>query len=230
MKEKVSFTIDGKTCYAKEGENLVDAAKENGVYIPTLCYAKEVLGTCRGCIVRNGKSIIPACTCKVTEGMNIEVDSPDLNDYRLSIIELLFVEGNHYCPSCEKSGRCKLQAIAYDMKMMVPRLPYRYPLRNLDYGAKNILLEHNRCIQCLLCVEEVKGENGESVFSPVQRGPNTYIQMDCKQADKLSEKEVDRAVSLCPVGALLKKGKGFDKPYGKRRYDKTPISKVRDDE
>jgi [NiFe] hydrogenase diaphorase moiety small subunit len=118
MDNLVSLKKDGKTIRAAEGRYLVDTAKENGIYIPTLCHFHEVnppLGTCRICTVNVNGRPSTSCTTKVYEGMEVEVNTEELTDTRKAIIEMLYAEGNHFCPSCEKSGNCDMQNIAYDM-------------------------------------------------------------------------------------------------------------------
>jgi hypothetical protein len=127
--QTVKITIDGTVVEAREGLTILQAAGEAGIYIPHLCYHKDLLpgGHCRVCTVKvNGKPI-NACTMVVGAGMVIENDTAELNDWRKSIIEMLFVEGNHICPGCEKSGNCELQALAYRFGMMSPRYPYLFP-------------------------------------------------------------------------------------------------------
>ena len=123
MNQVVKVTIDGKECMAQKGQYLVDVARENSIYIPTLCNVPGVKpkGACRICSVRVNGKLMTACTTPVVEGMLVESKTKELEDLRKSIVELLFVEGNHLCPSCEKSGNCELQALAYRYKMMVPR-------------------------------------------------------------------------------------------------------------
>src|SRR6056297_1407189 len=119
-KNVIKFTIDGVECMAEEGKYIVDAARDNGIYIPTLCNIEGVKprGACRICsVIVNGRPMT-ACTTPVTDGMEIESDTEELQGIRKAIIEALFVEGNHFCPSCEKSGCCDLQALAYRYSMM----------------------------------------------------------------------------------------------------------------
>lgn len=225
-KKSVAFTIDGKICHAEEGQNLIDAAKQNGIYIPTLCYSQEItkpLGTCRVCIVKERGCPVAGCILKIYEGMQIEVHTPELEDARKGIIEMLFVEGNHMCPSCEKSGDCELQALAYQFSIMAPRFLYEFPNREIDYTSSKIVLERNRCILCKRCVQEIHDPQGRPVFSFENRGAKTQIKMELEGLEQLSDAMIDRTVHLCPVGALLKKGKGFDRPYGTRLYDRKPI-------
>ncbi len=221
MNNSVNLTIDGKAILAESGTNLVDVAKENKIYIPTLCYFKELnpLGTCRICTVKlNGKHTT-GCTVKVKEGMNIEVNTPELLDNRKAIIEMLYAEGNHFCPSCEKSGNCDMQNHAYDMGLTVTRYPHVFSDKMVDFTPKRMIMESNRCILCKRCVEEVKSPDGKDVFSFVQRGVKTRVHIDYEQEVKLSEDEALHAMNICPVGAILIKGKAHEQPFGDRKYD-----------
>ncbi|MCK4639304.1 MAG: (2Fe-2S)-binding protein, partial [Bacteroidales bacterium] len=120
MSEKIKFTIDDKECFAEKGQNVLDAATDNGIFIPALCHIRGVkpAGACRLCNVKIAGRLMTACTTPVESGMEIENDIPEIQDLRLAIIEMLFVEGNHFCPACEKSGNCELQALAYRYQMM----------------------------------------------------------------------------------------------------------------
>ncbi len=222
---EIRFTIDGKACLAERGQTIVEAAKANGVYIPVLCNyeALKPVGSCRICTVRVAGRYMASCTQPVTEGMAVENTAPDLEDMRKSLIEMLFVEGNHFCPSCEKSGNCELQALGYRYKMMVPRFPYLWPGRALLAGSPLLMLERNRCVQCLRCVRGITSKAGRKVFAAVERGPHVTIEIDPKLAAKLSEEEARRAMDICPVGAILRKEKGFALPIGQRKFDHTPI-------
>jgi len=134
MNDKVKFIIDGKECMAELGTNLVEAAKANGVYIPTLCHLEGVkpAGSCRICNVKINGRYMTACTTDITDGMVIENNTPDIQELRNIIIETLFVSGNHYCPACEKSGNCELQGLGYKYKMLVPRFPVEFEEQVVD--------------------------------------------------------------------------------------------------
>jgi [NiFe] hydrogenase diaphorase moiety small subunit len=221
MNDKVTITIDGKTIKAKAGRNLIAVAKEQGIYIPTLCYFRDLhpLGTCRICTVKiNGKDTT-GCTVQVAENMDIEVNSPELLDNRKAIIEMLYAEGNHFCPSCEKSGFCDMQNLAYDMGITVTRYPHVFSEKLVDFTSKRMIMESNRCILCNRCVEEVKTRDGKDVFSFVNRGVRTRVQIDYEQEEKLTDAEAIKAMNLCPVGAILVKGMIQEQPFGERKYD-----------
>lgn len=221
----IHFTVDGKACVAQPGQTIVEAANANGVWIPVLCRYEGLkpAGSCRVCTVRVAGRFMAACTQPVTEGMAVENEVPDLEDMRKALVEMLFVEGNHFCPSCEKSGNCELQALGYRYRLAAPRFPYLWPGRAIDASAPFLMLEHNRCIQCRRCVQGVTAKDGRKVFAAVERGGRVSIEVDGKLAAKLSEEEARRAMDLCPVGAILKKRTGFAVPIGKRKYDHDPI-------
>ncbi|MGV8891862.1 MAG: 2Fe-2S iron-sulfur cluster-binding protein [Burkholderiaceae bacterium] len=218
----IQIKIDGKNINARKGANLVDVASENGIYIPTLCYLKgePCLGTCRVCSVKVGGAIAAACTVPVFHGMEVEVNEPEITDMRKALVESLFAEGTHNCPSCEKSGRCDLQAVGYEVGMMVSRFEYRFTPRQRDYGSEKILLERDRCIFCQRCVAFVRDkETGKKIFSISGRGPKARIEINAELANKMSAAEVTRAVNLCPVGTIVEKKVGFNQPIGCRKFD-----------
>lgn len=218
----IQITIDGKNIHARKGEPLIDVARDNGIYIPSLCYLKgePCLGTCRACVVKVNGTVAAACTVPVTHDMVVEVNEPEVKDMRKALVESLFAEGNHNCPSCEKSGRCDLQAVGYEVDMMVSRFEYRFTPRQRDFGSERILLERDRCIFCQRCVEFVRDEeSGKKIFSISGRGANSRIEINVELANKMSAEQVTRAVNLCPVGTIVEKKIGFDAPMGKRKFD-----------
>lgn len=223
---RVELKIDGEEVVAEKGEVLVDVANRNGHYIPTLCHlkGKPCLGTCRVCSVRVDGRIVASCTVSVTDAMEVQVDDPDVVDMRRALIELLFVEGNHNCPSCEKSGRCELQAVGYEVEFLAPRFPYRFAARARDHASDHLWLERDRCIFCQRCVEFIRDEaNGQKIFSIQGRGSEARIDIDIGLANRMSPEQVRTAASICPVGCIIEKGVGFDQPIGKRRYEAKSI-------
>ncbi len=223
--EKLTFEIDGKTCYAQPSQSIIDAARENGVFIPSLCHLADVkpAGSCRICNVKvNGRNMT-ACTTPVADGMVVENNTPELNELRKAIIEVLFVSGNHFCPSCEKSGNCELQALAYRYQMMVPRFSYEFPIKGVDARPNYIFHDRNRCILCKRCIRSVT-KDGKTVFAFNKRGgEHLHVVMDDDLASQLSEAEAQEAMDICPVGAILKKEQGYRVPIGERKFDKAPI-------
>ncbi len=225
MNKIVKITIDGMECMATRGQYLVEAAKENGVYIPTLCNYPGVKpkGGCRICTVRVNGKFMTACTTPVSEGMQIENDVTDINELRKSIVELILVEGNHLCPSCEKSGNCELQALAYRLRVMAPRFPFSFPVRQVDASHPKIIKDQNRCIQCKRCIRAIKDDKGRSIFAYRRRSHHVEVGVDSKLGKKLTDELAQKAMDTCPVGSILVKEKGYNIPIGERKYDKNPI-------
>ena len=223
----IKLTIDGTEVSAQAGEMLIDVAADNGVYIPSLCYVrgKPCLGTCRACTVKVNGAAQASCTVPVSDGMVVDVSDPQVVDMRKAVVEVLFSEGNHNCPSCEKSGRCELQATGYEVDMMVSRFPYRFTPRTVDHASKHIWLERDRCIFCQRCVEFVRDNaSGKKIFSIEGRGTHASIEIDVALADLMPPEQVSEAADICPVGCIIEKGRGFNDAIGKRLFEVKSIS------
>ena len=225
MSEKIKIMIDGKEYWTEPGKTILDAAKDNGIFIPSLCHVEGVkaAGSCRICNVKvNGRNMT-ACSTPVAEGMTIVNNIPELEELRKAIVEVMFVAGNHFCPACEKSGNCELQALGYRFRMLVPRFPYEFPDKGVNAESKYIYHDRNRCILCKRCVRTVI-KDGKHVFALNSRGgEHIHIKIDTELASQLTEEEAQAAMDICPVGAILKKERGYYDPIGERKYDKQPI-------
>lgn len=222
-----SFTIilDGNEIPARPGQTILKAAEAAGVYIPRLCAYKDLIphGSCRVCSVRVNGRIQAACVQTVSEGAVVEHDTPELNEYRRNIIDLLFVEGNHFCMFCEKSGRCELQALAYRFGITVPRYQYLNPKRDIDLSHPDVYLDHNRCILCGRCVRVSQELDHKNVFQFVGRGFRKRLQVNGEALSATDLRVTDEVVASCPVGALMRKRVGYLEPVGTRAYDSRPI-------
>lgn len=225
-----TFTLDGKTIPFEEGETIMEAAAAAGVYIPHLCHHPEFKphGSCKLCTVNIGGRLGAACTNRAAEGMKVESETAALNADRLALTQMLFVEGNHVCPSCEKSGNCQLQAVAYHLGMLTPHFPHFYPARDVDASHPDVMLERNRCILCELCVRASRDVDGKNVFGIGGRGIKARLIVNAASG-RLADTNIsvtDRAAEVCPTGAIIRKRHGFTIPIGKRLYDHHDISEV----
>ena len=225
METTITLNIDGTICTAKPEQTILQAALDNGIYIPHLCHYEGLkpAGACRLCSVKAAGRYMAACHTPVNDGMIIENMTPELEDMRKAIIEMLFVEGSHLCPSCEKSGNCELQAMGYRYRMLVPRFPYLWPEKKIDASSSKIIHDAGRCIECKRCVRGVATKSGFSFFNLINRGPETRIKVDATTISEISDKQAERAMNICPVGAILRKEVGFAQPVGTRKYDTAPI-------
>ena len=223
-----TFLLDGHEVPFEPGQTVLQAALVADRYIPHLCYHPEFRphGSCKLCTVRIGNHTASACTMPAATGMQIESDIEELNDLRRTLLQMLFVEGNHFCPSCEASGNCQLQATAYALQMMTPRFNEFYPDRPLDASHPDILLDFNRCILCELCVRASGEVDGKHVFALGGRGVTKHLIVNA-ESGQLKDTDIaldDKAMHVCPVGVILKKRVGFSQPIGERRYDARPVS------
>ena len=225
-----TFTLDGKVIPFEEGETIMEAAAAAGAYIPHLCHHPEFKphGSCKLCTVNIGGRLGAACTNKAAEGLKVESETEALNADRLALTQMLFVEGNHVCPSCEKSGNCQLQAVAYHLGMLTPHFTHFFPARDVDASHPDVLLERNRCILCELCVRASRDVDGKNVFGIGGRGIRARLIVN-SASGRLADTNLsvtDRAAEVCPTGAIIRKRHGFTIPIGKRLYDHHDIAEV----
>jgi [NiFe] hydrogenase diaphorase moiety small subunit len=175
----------------------------------------------------NGRNC-SACTFPATEGQNVINVSKELNEDREKITQMLFVEGNHFCPSCEKTGNCQLQAVAYHLNMTDNHFPHFFENREVDASHPDVMIDHNRCIFCTLCVRASEEVDGKNVFAISGRGIDKRLIVNSKSGLlKDSELDVnDCAAHICPTGAILIKRTGYSVPIGQRIYDHAHIDAV----
>jgi [NiFe] hydrogenase diaphorase moiety small subunit len=226
MNGEVNFTIDGVDVQGEQGQTILQAAALAGIYIPHLCAMKGLSpwGSCRVCTVMVNGRPQAACTMPISEGIVVESETAELKDLRASLVEMLFVEGNHFCMFCEKSGNCELQAMGYRLGILSPRHPYMFPTRRLDASHPDVMLDFNRCIQCARCIRASQELDGTHVFQFIGRGAHKRIGLNASGgAAGTNLNAVDKAVEVCPVGCIVKKRVGFVVPIGQRRYDSKPI-------
>jgi [NiFe] hydrogenase diaphorase moiety small subunit len=222
------FTLDEKAVPFDEGDTLMAAARRAGHYIPHLCWDPTLgqSGACRLCTVKVDGRLAAACTTHAAPGLVVENRTPEIDAKRKLLLQLLFVEGNHFCPSCEKSGDCLLQATAYEMGMAGPHFEEFYPQRTVDASHAEAWLDLNRCILCKLCVRASHEVDHKDVFAIGGHGIGTHLIVN-SPSGRLGDSSFatgDLAARVCPVGAILPKRRGFAVPIGERTYDRAPVS------
>lgn len=226
MSDRVEIQIDDTVCEARLGETVLTAADANGIYIPRLCWMKGMspIGACRVCTCKVDGRTVASCTEPVRDGMVIESNTEEIRDLRRDIIEMLFVEGNHYCMYCEASGSCELQATAYRLGMTAPSHIYQFPDRPNDSTHPDIFVDRDRCILCGRCVRAAREIDGKPVFQFIGRGFERYVGVNsAKGLGGTGIRVTDASVAACPVGCLIPKRVGFNRPVGQRIFDLAPI-------
>lgn len=225
-----TFTLNSQTIPFSDGQTIMEAATDAGVYIPHLCHHPDYTphGSCKLCSVLVNGRVCTACTFPASEGIEVMSDSSELNQDRQRITQMLFVEGNHLCPGCEKSGNCKLQAVAYYLNMYDNHFVHFFSPRVLDASHPDVLIDNNRCIFCTLCVRASRQKDGKDVFAIAGRGINKHLIANAKSG-LLKDTDLDvndQAAHICPTGAILIKRTGYTTPIGARDYDHQSIAQV----
>ena len=228
MNELPTFLLDGIEVPFAPGQTVLQAALTAGRYIPHLCYHPEFTphGSCKVCTAKVNGRTVASCTTPAAAAIEVESNTEEMNELRRTLVQMLFAEGNHFCPSCEKSGNCMLQALGYDLGVMTAGFRHLFPDRPVDASHPEILLDFNRCILCELCVRASRDVDGKSVFALAGRGLAKHLIVN-SESGRLVDTDValtDKAVAVCPVGVILRKRVGFAVPIGERRYDLRPIS------
>ncbi len=223
------FILDGQNVPFESGQTILEAAMAAGIYIPHLCWYPELEphGSCKLCTVKVDGRICSACTFPAAEGQEVVSNSDEIRLLRLRLIQMLFVEGNHFCPACEQSGQCELQAVGYYVGMTDSHFPHFFPKREIDASHPDILLDRDRCIFCELCVRASRAE-GKNVFELAGRGIHTRLIVDSPSGN-LGDSELDvndLAAHICPVGAIVVKETAFHVPIGQRKYDHHTIAEI----
>ncbi len=214
---KVNLTIDGRKVQAEFGQTVLQAADTAGVHIPVLCAhpALPPEGSCRVCLVEIEKqrSLQPACTFPVTEGLVVHTASDKVREARKFVLELIVSDHPLDCMTCEATGDCRLQDLAYEYDVKgteyTSGLKHDYPV---DDPNPFIMVDRNKCILCRRCVRACNYINGVEAIGVVHRGFSARIAfgLDSTMEDSPCE-FCGSCVEVCPTAALWPKqsiGKG----------------------
>ena len=215
--------IDGQEIPFAPGQTIMDASLEAGIYIPHLCHKPGLTphGSCKLCTVEVDGRSVSACTLPAAAGMKVDNNTPALQEVRKTLVQMLFVEGNHLCPTCSKTGDCTLQALGYHFGMLDGHFPPFYPRREVDASHPDLVLDRDRCVLCELCVRASREQDGKNVFAISGRGASAHIIVNTPSG-KLGDSNLtldDAAAHICPVGAILPKNHGCEVPFGRRTFD-----------
>lgn len=202
----VSLIIDNKKIEVAENTTILDAANENGINIPTLCYLKNLneIGACRVCVVEveGINRLITACNNTVKEGMVVYTNSPKVREARRTNVELILSEHNSKCAVCVRSGNCSLQAISNDLGII--DIPYEEKLSHRKWSKDFPLIrDSEKCIKCMRCIQVCDKIQGLNVWDLSYTGSRTNV--DVSRNRRIEEADCTlcgQCITHCPVGAL----------------------------
>ncbi|SHE98608.1 [FeFe] hydrogenase, group A [Clostridium fallax] len=202
----VTIRIDGILVKANENETILQAAKRAGIYIPSLCYLKDLneIGACRICVVeiKGKEKLISSCNNVVEDGMEIYTNSPKVREARKINVELILSQHNGHCPTCVRSGNCNLQKISNDLGII--DVPYKKeePKFNWDLSIP-LIRDESKCIKCMRCIQVCDKVQSLGVWDVAFTGSRTTVGVsenrDIKYADC---SYCGQCITHCPVGAL----------------------------
>lgn len=219
-----TFKINDEDVSGREDETILQIARENDIFIPTLCNMEGLssVGSCRLCLVevKGWNKLATACVTKIQEGMEVYTDSERLREYRRMIVELLFSEGNHICAVCVSNGRCELQDMAQILGMNHLVVPYHRPNLKIDASHERFINDQNRCILCTRCVRVCDEIEGAHTWDVMGRGIEATVITDLNEPWGASQSctTCGKCVQVCPTGALFEKGKSVAEMSKKREF------------
>jgi bidirectional [NiFe] hydrogenase diaphorase subunit len=220
----VTLKIDGKEVSAREDETILEIAWENNIRIPSLCYLEglSTWGACRLCLVeiQGSHRLLPACSTRAAEGLEVRTNTERLQRYRRVIVELLFAERNHVCAVCVSNGQCELQTLAQLCGVDHVRVPYRNVRYEVDSSHDLFRVDHNRCVLCTRCVRVCDEVEGAHTWDMMGRGIDSQVITDLNRPWGLSETctGCGKCVQVCPTGALVKQGTSVGEMHKESKF------------
>ena len=206
----VNIKINGKEYQVPEGITVLEAARYANVDIPTLCYLKDVnaIGSCRLCLVeiKGGRAYQAACGYPVSEGLEIETNTPGVRKARRVNLELILSNHERKCLTCIRNGNCELQKLSETMHVTDIPFEGENTEYEIDDVSPSIVRNNNKCVLCRRCISVCKNVQTVSVIDAMERGFNTVV--GCADHMNLADTacvNCGQCIAACPVGALYEK-------------------------
>ena len=226
----VNIVINGQKLSVAEGTTVLEAARMNGILIPTLCYLKEIneVAACRICVVevKGSERLVAACNTKVAEGMEVVTNSPRVIEARRNNLALILSEHDCHCPTCVRSGNCSLQTLAQNMNVI--EQPYEVKLPKNRWNLELPLIRtDSKCIKCLRCIDVCDKIQGMKVWDLLGLGKNARVGVKGGKAlDEVNCTYCGQCITHCPVGALRERDDTMKLMAAVRDPNKTVVLQV----
>ncbi|MCX7032255.1 MAG: NADH-dependent [FeFe] hydrogenase, group A6 [Spirochaetes bacterium] len=202
-----TLTIDNRKIEVAEGTTLLDASRQAGVHVPSLCFLRDVqaVGSCRVCIVEveGAKTLVASCVTPVSEGMKVHTNSPKVRQARRTVVDLILSDHEGDCQTCDRNGDCELQAVARDLGIREITWKGAKSKRMTDASTPALVRDTAKCILCRRCVTVCGQTQGVAAIFPQRRGFQSVI--GPAFASNLSDVvcvQCGQCAAVCPVGAI----------------------------
>ena len=208
--EKIKFKINNREVEAIPGQTVLEAAKANGIHIPTLCYLKDLTGTgaCRVCQVEieGAKTLCAACVYPVSEGLVVKTHSRRALNARKNVVELIVSNHSKDCLSCIRNTNCELQRLCQELGVREDAFAGEKTTPTFDEVSPGIVRDSSKCVLCGRCVAACEKYQGISVLGFIDRGFKTKVApVYDKSLAHVNCIQCGQCINVCPVGALHEK-------------------------
>ena len=213
MNKNITIYIDGKKICSSKDNTILEAALENGINIPNLCYNKKTSHTaaCRLCMVNieGVPNAVPSCTTKVSEGMKVTAFNEELDAIRKLILDLALSNHKDDCINCSQDGTCEFQDLAFRYNLgrenrEFPQI-YKDLKQNSDISSPVLDYDAEKCIQCQRCIKACREIQGKGILTFINRGINTTVSTGYNEWNDSKCDGCGECVQACPVGAITMK-------------------------
>ena len=207
---KVHFKINNRLLTAESGTTILQAARDNGIYIPTLCYLKDInqSGACRVCLVevKKARTLLSSCTTPVSEDMEVWTNSERAIAGRRNSVELILSNHRKDCLSCVRNKNCELQTLCEEMGIRDYKFTGQHTEQTVDDLSYGIVRDTSKCVLCQRCIETCKKVQGLGILGLENRGFKTIVApVYNKSFADVNCMQCGQCVINCPVGALTEK-------------------------
>ncbi|NMA02708.1 MAG: 2Fe-2S iron-sulfur cluster binding domain-containing protein [Clostridia bacterium] len=207
---KVNVIIDGRTVEVEKGATVLEAAKTAGIYIPTLCYLKDInkIGACRVCLVeiKGARGLQASCVYPVSEGMEVYTNTETVREARKAVVELIISNHPQDCLKCTRSNNCELQNLAKQLGITDIRFKGEMTSSPADLSSKAIERNPDKCILCRRCVAVCSQVQGVDILRPMNRGFDTIVTTAFNHhLEDINCTLCGQCINVCPVEAIKEK-------------------------